>query len=367
MKQTLILSLVAMWFECGPTLTPIQSREPNALVAASPDVEFAWAFDTSGSMLLPTDPLAPQCTSGCGTSVGNPCAGSCLTRLKLAKAGSSALLLDAPATASHRFLSFPKDAVCGAPDALSESSTADQVVALVQSKLAQGGTPTSAALRRVAQTPLPPGRERLVVLLTDGQPNCNPNNPNEICTAAPGDAERLATCRCTVSSCATSLCALGCADHLDTIVAAQELSDSGGQLMVVTLGDDFEQSAAPYSSVRVAMKPTCASDLDCQGRRCEDHECADRIFRVRSEGDFVAVRDRLRLALRTTQRCVYWLNSAVAAPELTVLVGDTALAADAYRLTSRGGQQRVELIGEACQNLLDNPQLTAGFARKVAD
>jgi hypothetical protein len=89
-------------------------------------------------------------------------------------------------------------------------------------------------------------RDDVVVLVTDGLPNCNDGHPANLCqvnttlcgasaTICPAQQQ---ACGCTTSSCAGSLCAKGCLDDEGTLSAVQALRLRGIRTVVVGFGAD---------------------------------------------------------------------------------------------------------------------------------
>ena len=76
------------------------------------------------------------------------------------------------------------------------------------------------------------------MLLTDGLPNCDKDNPNHICVDT--SPARRQACACTLQSCddALILCALGCLDDSASVAAVQSLRQSGITTLVIGFGAD---------------------------------------------------------------------------------------------------------------------------------
>ena len=157
-------------------------------------------------------------------------------------------------------------------DPVELQKNADAVNAAVQKLDANGvGTPTAGSLASLANyTPLITPelfRSRFVILLTDGLPNCNPQNTNNQCMVA------NTACRCvlTSSNCTSSYdCARGCLDSDATVSAVQTLADKGVQTIVIGFGSDAATGAAPDTLNAIAVAGgaprSCAAtgtDADC--------------------------------------------------------------------------------------------------------
>lgn len=350
---------------CSPILTPVVGRQP--LIASSNPPRIVWLFDQSGSMEIPISPCAAVPT--CGTP-GNRCPPSCPTRETLFRAGIDTMAALLPPSVPNIPIKFPIDALCAPPlepvpdafppvDAGSSSPRVPSIAAtelhsLLATYLPIGGTPTAASLRHVASlAPLLRGSETIVVLVTDGLPNCNDANPYNLC-AQPTDLNAIAACRCTTSSCTASLCSKGCLDDLGAVSASHLLAQQGMSLMVIGLGADLQSGigTSTLGAMEIALPAPCTSSADCNGRSCNpDGVCADRIFMAASLTDFDAPARRLARAVQVSDRCTWWLPRQVAAADLTVEIGAEVL--DPAEWTLKGDQeQRVVISGAACDRLI---------------
>ncbi len=138
-----------------------------------------------------------------------------------------------------------------------------------------------------------------MVLVTDGLPNCNANNPNNTCTD--GSASQTTACRCTTSSCApgSALCSKGCVDDLGTSTAVQTLADTGAELMVVGVGEEIANAVGTLSSMKLGLPRTCSTAGDCPGSTCgADGVCSNRLYLGSLASDYQAPANRLDAAPR---------------------------------------------------------------------
>ncbi len=206
-----------------------------------------WLIDNSGSMLFPIDANDSHCPAGCGN--GTACPADCPTRKAVFDQVFAGLMNAHGSNARHSVTVFPSlGGVCeagAAGDHIYASAETDDAAALATSASAatvavsalapQGGTPTSSALeglRLNGSVAASNDRAALVVLVTDGLPNCNAQNP--VSCAAPS------LCRCTLTSCAGSFCTAGCLDDLNTLKAIADLrTASGAEVLVVGLGPEL--------------------------------------------------------------------------------------------------------------------------------
>jgi hypothetical protein len=115
-----------------------------------------------------------------------------------------------------------------------------------------GGTPTAASLRFVGQAPglfdVTDGRQDVIVLITDGLPNCNPANPQS-CNANPRPPPEQCTLNPVpnpgmLNNCSGAYCAAG---YLDAAGAVQDISAlraRGILTLVIGLGTDLGTAQA---------------------------------------------------------------------------------------------------------------------------
>ena len=249
--------------------------------------QLMFLIDKSGSMNFPADIAAAGCPAGCGVTTG-PCPASCPTRISELRA-ALATFLTANATRAWMGMSiFPTKS---SADACGPTVAGDVIVQLspmrtdldadlraaamtvdtqVQSIAPGGGTPTAESLRFLGTyAPLvnnPDRRLSVVVLVTDGQPNCNPSNPNTCDNGTPAGG----ACRCTLSQCTpASFCAAGCLDLSNTAKAIAELKAKEIRTIVIGFGADLISGDSPDTLNAMAN----AGGL---GKRCPkktDAEC----------------------------------------------------------------------------------------------
>ncbi|MFT3835943.1 MAG: adventurous gliding motility lipoprotein CglB [Myxococcaceae bacterium] len=231
----------------GGTTTPM----PNVM----------FVIDKSGSMLEPMNPNDPNCPSGCGA--GAACPAACVTRWGAVSNGLGNFLGSSFTGQTARWGAefFPADTVCTAASLTTITdggvdlptdpndtpsllqTQANAVIAAITKVVPGGGTPTAASLNVLATYPQlgDPNRHEWVVLLTDGVPNCNPNNPN---TCNDPNA-----CQCTVLSgqctSANGYCQLGCVDVDGTAMSEIALQQHGIKTIVVGVGTDVLSGNGP--------------------------------------------------------------------------------------------------------------------------
>jgi hypothetical protein len=277
--------------------------------ALLPNVMFL--IDFSCSMSLPADPLASGCPSSCGTP-SNPCPTTCPTRLSELRAGMRTFLTTRGTSARFGLTTFPGGNLCQAPtrisvplpppmtsdvgNELARQQKADAIVTELGLLGVQGGTPTALALGYVRGDPslnADDGRKDLVVLITDGLPNCNDANPNAVCACGTScTPAQLSACACTTSTCTAMLtCSNGCLDRDATVAAVAALRAQGIDTLVIALGPDaatptaaavLDEMAREGGRVRTCPNGTSA---ECGGLMCRgDRTCAEAHYTVNSAG-----------------------------------------------------------------------------------
>ncbi|MBL8915124.1 MAG: adventurous gliding motility lipoprotein CglB [Archangium sp.] len=251
--------------------------------------------DNSGSMLLPTDTTNSACPAGCGSSLQNRCPAACPTRVTEMRAAMNSFLTNRGNVARFGLTVFPQvdtGNACRAPVVVNESipgptrndEGTDQALIDNARKVNDtlrtltndptGGTPTGGALNFVSTNPglndLNDGRTDLVVLLTDGLPNCNTQAPASLCACAqPGQScstQQINACSCTLGNCATTTanyCNIGCLDSDNSVAQVRALFQKDIRTVVVGFGADV--ASGPGPAVLKAM-----ADEGGFPRRCPD-------------------------------------------------------------------------------------------------
>ncbi|RKG99691.1 VWA domain-containing protein [Corallococcus praedator] len=130
----------------------------------------------------------------------------------------------------------------------------------------RGGTPTSGSLAFTGSllTTDPAERPQIIILLTDGLPNCNVNNEY--------NGSQAEQCSCTV---ATSQCVVeespyykrGCLDKNASVAAVQALKERQISTIVIGFGAETSEGAGPQVLNAMAgaggFARTCRADIDC--------------------------------------------------------------------------------------------------------
>lgn len=260
---------------------------------------------------------------------------------------------------------FPTDAQCGAttavtvPLATAEDSAglqahASTVLSEIDKLSPAGGTPTSISLNFLnASVPALKDAERanFVLLLTDGEPNCNPQNPNVGGSAA---------CNCTASTCVTGD-PLQCLDRDASVSRVRELGQAGVKTIVIGFGADVNNTGSNGYLTLNAMAEaggfarSCATDANaCGADTCDATTklCSRRFYSAGNATELAQALERIS-SLLPGDPCIWVFDHPEQKPASTdymvVLVNDKALepGADTWRLTDRG----VEFQGATCTQI----------------
>ncbi|MFT3843112.1 MAG: adventurous gliding motility lipoprotein CglB [Myxococcaceae bacterium] len=343
-------------FEPVQPLAIGQTTQSKKIVAHRLKPNLMMLLDKSGSMQTNTSTQAPcpATIGGCGP--GNTCPNGCPTRISDMKNAMSTLLSTGGTIVRYGVSAFPVSATasCSPTDAsqvlvqllgpaLSDDDTqlqaqADAVNMAIQDpvKVAPGGgTPTADSLRFVGNlSELQDGdRDNFVLLLTDGVPNCNQNNPNS-CTS-----QTASLCQCTTGTCTTAsgLCSLGCLDADNSVQAVAELYNKKIRTIVIGFGADTAQAAAFSTLNQMAIAGNFAracpmgTDAECgAGDTCNTanglNVCNQAFFQAANQADLFDALKKISDVLGGGSICEYTLDNVPSDPRyLSVTVDGQAL------------------------------------------
>jgi hypothetical protein len=292
-------------------------RAGAALTTTSRPPEVIWVLDRSGSIGEPMDPSDPACTAGCQEP---NCSSGCATRHSALGDWLDNMAAGEAGLARHSALLFPADQTCGVPGELQLAGVSlAEVATTYRTADVGGGTPTSETLKLVASLPVAPeAGDRWVVLVTDGQPNCNPDLPY--------DCSDAAACRCTVGVCEKAYCKLGCFDDTGLVAASAALATAGDHFVAVGVGPDaqLEQPLVEQLALEMPYEQTL------------------------QRADLTALAPKIAARLKESRRCVAWLDRDVPAEAfMMVSLGDRVLQEAEW---TRDGR-RIRVSGDACEAL----------------
>ncbi len=227
----------------------------------------------------------------------------------------------------------------------------------------RGGTPTAASLQFAGSllTADPEERNQIIILLTDGLPNCNDNNAN---TGA------SAECRCTLeepTQCTASQSPYfkrGCLDKDASVVAVSALK--ARSISTIVIGFGAETSAGDGPSVLNEMARaggfarTCKASIDCgAGDTCDlaTGTCSRAFYQAGNGEELAAALKTISEEIREEEPCFTRLEpSQLPSDEKLIVVyinGERTLSGpDTWSLDqSDPGNPGVRFTGSACAKL----------------
>lgn len=323
-------------------------------------------IDKSGSMDLPMNPAVSSCGT-CGTSKSNLCdPSSCPTRWSELQSALGAFLPNTGGVSRLGLVTYPSDNVCGAPgtvripipaseDAVQLDMHAKNINSVVQGITSSGvggtpnttggGTPTARALQILLnETAFVANDDRkdVVVLLTDGLPNCNANNPNSWTTDP-------VACRCTLGNDCSAYPKEGCLDEQGSVSVIQALRSR--DVTTVVIGFGAEVTSGPGPDVLRALasaggyERTCAASTDCAtGDSCNGGICSSGMFLPTNGAELATF---LREISEPADPCVETLSDAADPKTMQVKVDGVPLSETEWSLDGR----TVTVTGPACDKL----------------
>ncbi|RKH86669.1 VWA domain-containing protein [Corallococcus sp. AB045] len=222
----------------------------------------------------------------------------------------------------------------------------------------QGGTPTSASLQFASTllTPNSEDRDQIIILLTDGLPNCNDKNEYDGTSVE---------CRCTLetlSQCTDSFSPYfkrGCLDKNASVTAVSALKAS--KISTIVIGFGAETSVGDGPSVLNEMARaggfarTCKASIDCgTGDTCDVSTgfCGRSFYQAGSREELAAALKSISEAIQPGEPCFTPLEqSQLPSDEKLIVVyidGERTLAGpDTWSLENGG----VRFTGSACAKL----------------
>jgi hypothetical protein len=207
------------------------------------------------------------------------------------------------------------------------TAKAAQIKAAVQAITAGGGTPTATTLASLANYPplRDPNRQDFALLLTDGLPNCNANNPSS-----------PATCTCT----GALPCSINnCLDQDATVASIRELKKAEITTIVVGFGADLGSGPGPAVLQAMAaaggFQRSCKAQGDCGvGDSCVNGLCGRQYFQAANGAELGKALEAIRQIFPTA--CEFTLDARPPDPRLLVVMVDgvdVASAPDTWSYT----------------------------------
>ena len=371
-------------FEPVEPLALAQTTVGDVIKAKALKPNLMLLLDTSGSMTLPADASDPDCKVAgttapndlCGQTTNPPCdVSKCPTRWSELRIAMSSFLNSSGSIARVGLTTYPASLGTSATQCAASTAvripipqvddadtnllqtTANQIAKEILDKPINGqggpagGTPTSESLKFVSNLTELHGTDRddFVLLLTDGLPNCNANNPT-------GGTD---ACRCTQTTCSGPL---GCLDKDASVAAVTELRTQK-QIRTIVIGFGAETAAGAGPETLNAMAEaggfarSCASDPTAcgAGDTCEPVSklCGRRFYQAANQAELANALREIINKVGTTDPCLLRLDPAQrpSSPTLIVVyVNDEAVesGANTWELTDLG----VKFVGATCDRIL---------------
>lgn len=241
-------------------LDPVQPKaiaavnEPIPVQGRSLPPKVMIVVDKSGSMLESADGTGFPCSDD-GTISGNyvrnkPCKWNDLLEAFVTGTDGAEGFLRANANAASEWglIAFPTGEECGTGTVIEDlgENNIEKVITGLNNISPIGGTPSATTLLEVLKNPKmtthEPGRERVVMFLTDGLPTCNTANANRCdqCLASGTclDANDPSGCFAQWDDCHFPDFGHGCLDETGLEDAIKQLRDAGILTFVIGFGKD---------------------------------------------------------------------------------------------------------------------------------
>jgi hypothetical protein len=371
-------------FEPVEPLALAQTTVGDVIRAKAAKPNMMVLLDTSGSMTLPVDSTDPDCKDTNATAPNNLCGqpgnvncdvSKCPTRWSELRAAMSTFLTSSGSIARIGLTTYPASTGTISTQCLSSSAVRIPIPAVDDADTAglqktatdisnlilgipingqggpSGGTPTGDSLKFVGtQAELQTkDRDDFVLLLTDGLPNCNQNNPNV----------GTANCNCTQSQCGTS--PLGCLDKDGSKAQVAALRAQEIRTIVIGFGAETSAGAGPDTLNAMAEEggfPRKCSDASPDacgaGDTCDatTRVCGRRFYQAANQAELAKALREIIDRVGTTDPCLLALEPSQLPSDkslVIVYVNDVPVesGADTWDLTSQG----VKFLGATCERI----------------
>ncbi len=334
--------------------------------------------DKSGSMLDPANCPAGTVCKGCGDSFNTydptsktPCKWNDLKKALVSPDPKApGFLVGAKSLGNYGLAVFPGGVPtgdnCTQGQVLVEldpnSDNVDKVTAELNKVAPHGGTPTSATLQLLAHSKhlsaAEPGRQRLVMILTDGEPNCSTSPENQqrcqSCNSS-GKCSGPNACNPTIgstTSCDTTGALLGaaCLDDTGLLSSVTALRNLGVNSVIIWFGSS---TSMPLASALL--------DQAAQAGGLPRTSGGTKYYQAANASELMQL---LVTVTKTIQTCTFSLDPAPADPTyLEVALADSSNGNSEQVLVQGKDWQMqdastVQIIGDACNALQNAPSDT---------
>ncbi|MFP2908258.1 adventurous gliding motility lipoprotein CglB [Pyxidicoccus sp. 3LFB2] len=351
----------------GSMTDPVNKSDPDCQVPVGDDIETCGDTLPCNTAVCPTrwtelQAAVPQFLSNSGQFVRFG-----LTTYPETGGSTSSNVACNPSTTS----SVRKDLPAAEDDA-SLLAHANEINALIQgipnagAGRPLGGTPTSRSLRFVGNLEGMQSADRkdYVILLTDGLPNCNPENVN--------DGTNAAACKCTQTgsaACTGTFSRSGCLDMDASVTAVRELYGKEITTIVIGFGADTAEGNGPAVLDAMAkaggFARTCkAGETSCgPGDPCDPATrlCSRSFYQAANQAELAQALEEISKELRPGDPCLVKLDASQlpSDPKLIVVYveGVRTLAGDSswtLQISNEPEKTGVLFTGDTCQRILQS-------------
>ncbi len=368
-------------FERVVPLAVSQTTDKKIIKSKALKPNIMMLVDKSGSMDFPTDATNPTC----GSCQGTACPASCPTRLEDLKDAMSTFLNNSGTVARLGLTLYPDSSTnqCGsassidrqfpAPSAVDDGLDPDlqmkasEINSRIQMVTAGGGTPTGASLRFVGEyaglNDADDSRDDFVLLLTDGLPNCNPNNVANICGCFANSSctpAQNAACACTGNCNHISSCSISCLDADGSVEAVRSLRMKSIKTIVVGFGADLANESGRNVLNALAKEGgfarTCPNGTDAEcgsNNTCivADKVCASAFYQAANGAELAQALTNISNLLGV-DACTYTLSEQPSDPKyLAVVVDGTTVSSGSDTYTYDYPTSKVTFVGAMCDRI----------------
>ncbi len=371
-------------FERVVPLAVAQTTDKKVIKSKALKPNIMMLVDNSTSMNDPTDKSNPNC----GTCTAPSCPANCPTRIGDMKNAMNTFLTNSGAVGRLGLTIYPVYQIgqsCNAASAIDQQfpapsatddgtdmALASQALAIntrIQSLNPAGGTPTGSSLRFVGEyaglNDANDFRDDFVLLLTDGLPNCNAQNPKNLCACQAGgcDAAQLTACACTgpQTSCLNATnCSFSCLDQDGSVDAVRALRMKGIKTIVVGFGADLASGDGPVVLNALAKEGgfarTCPNGTDAEcgsGNTCitADKVCTSAFYQAANGNELATALNNISNLLGV-DACTYTLSEQPSDKRfLAVVVDNNTIIEGSDTYSYDFATSKVNFVGATCDKI----------------
>lgn len=381
-------------FERVVPLAVAQTTDKKVIKSKALKPNIMMLVDNSLSMEDPADSNNAACRNGMGTVCGSTtfdCPANCPTRIVEMKSAMNTFLTSSGSVGRLGLTIYPVfqtgqscnpasaiDQQFPAPTAVddgTDAALASQAIAIntrIQGLSPAGGTPTGNSLRFVGEyaglNDANDFRDDFVLLLTDGLPNCNGQNPNNLCGCHSGgcSAPQLTSCACTGAgvpnaACLNSFgCSLSCLDQDSSVEAVRSLRMKSIKTIVVGFGADLANGSGPAVLNALAKEGgfarTCPNGTNAEcgsGNTCitADKVCTSAFYQAANGNELATALTNISNLLGV-DACTYTLSEQPSDKRfLAVVVDNNTVTEGTDTYAYDFATSKVTFVGATCDKI----------------